>query len=94
MTLVRFLFTYMFVLVGVEALLLVGGRRSDQDFFIGVAAALAGTIAWRVLAKAKELTARAPNPDTSRGDLSRNLQPQVNRGRGQANALPGSLPSR
>jgi hypothetical protein len=89
MTLVRFLFAYMFVLVGVEALLLVGGRRSDQDFFIGVAAALAGTIAWRVLAKG-----RAPNPDTSSGDLSRNLRPQANRDRGQANALHGSSPSR
>ena len=92
MKFVRFLFTYMFVLAGVEALLLVGGRHSDQDFFMGASAALAGTIAWRILAKGKELSVRAAK--AGREELSRNLRPQANRGHAQPNALHGSSPLR
>ena len=51
MIVVRFLFAYMLVLLGVELLLLIGGRFSDRDFFLGMLTAVPLTIVCWMLAQ-------------------------------------------
>src|SRR5690242_8443414 len=60
MIVVRFVFAYMLVLVAVEFLLLVGGRASDRDFFLGMVTAVPVTVVCWMLAKGglAELVAR------------------------------------
>ena len=74
MTFVRFLFTYMFVVAGAEGLLLVGGWRSDRDFFVGASAALAGTIAWYIFSAGKKLKAGVPNARRQETEINRSLR--------------------
>lgn len=91
MIFIRFLFSYMFVLVGVESLLLIGGRRSDRDFFFGVLAALVVTLIWRLLRSVAALRIAVPAPTVP---ISRPLRPPVPRVPARPRPLHGPSPSR
>ena len=93
MTFVRFLFTYMFVVTGVEGLLLVGGLRSDRDFFVGASAALAGTIAWYILSAGRKRVASMVTARRRQTEINRSLRPRASRGPTSA-VLHGSSPWR
>ena len=92
MVVVRFVFTYLFVLLAVEFLLLVGGMSSDREFFLGTLTAVPLTIVWWKLTEGRIVAAYIERMRET-GLLSRQPQPGA-RVHARHHAAHGSSPSR